>query len=35
MAYYDPLTGEIVPDKWVRGEDLGLFVVKRVTSRKA
>lgn len=32
MAYYDPLTGEIVPDKWVRGQDLGLFVVKRVTS---
>ncbi len=30
MAYYDPDTGEIVPDKWVRGECLGLFVIKKV-----
>ncbi len=32
MAYYGPHTGEIVPDKWVRGECLGLFVLKKVKS---
>jgi hypothetical protein len=30
MAYCDPATGEIVPDKWVRGECLELFIIKRV-----
>jgi hypothetical protein len=30
MAYYDPDTGEIVPDKWVKGECLELFILKRV-----
>ncbi len=32
MAYYDPNTGEIVPDKWVRGECLGLFKLIKVKS---
>ena len=31
-AYYDPLTGEIVPNKWVRGECLNLFKLVRVQS---
>jgi hypothetical protein len=34
VAYTDPQTGEVVPDRWVRGEDLGLFTVKRVTNTK-
>lgn len=29
-AYYDPATGEIVPNKWVKGECLGLFVLVRI-----
>lgn len=29
-AYCDPLTGEIDPHKWVRGDCLGLFVLKRI-----
>jgi hypothetical protein len=29
MAYYDPDTGEIVPDRWVRGDCLNLFKVVR------
>jgi hypothetical protein len=29
MAYYDPDTGEIVPDRWVKGECLNLFKVVR------
>jgi hypothetical protein len=32
VAYTDPETGDVVPDKWVRGEDLGLFTVKRVVN---
>jgi hypothetical protein len=28
--YCDPDTGEIVPDKWVKGECLNLFTVKKV-----
>lgn len=28
--YCDPDTGEIVPDKWIKGECLNLFIVKRV-----
>jgi len=30
MAYCDPSTGEIVPNKWVRGACLGLFTLVRV-----
>jgi hypothetical protein len=30
MAYCDPATGEIVPDKWVKGECLELFTIKKV-----
>ena len=30
MAYYEPSTGEIVPDRWVRGECLNLFILKKV-----
>lgn len=29
-AYYDPDTGEIVPDKWVRGDCLNLFKLVKV-----
>ena len=28
-AYYDPTTGEAVPDRWVRGECLELFKLVR------
>ena len=28
--YTDPVTGELDPHKWVKGESLGLFVLKRV-----
>ena len=30
QAYYDPDTGEIVPDKWVRGDCLNLFKLVKV-----
>ena len=30
MAYYDPDMGEIVPDKWVRGDCLNLFKLVKV-----
>jgi hypothetical protein len=30
MAYYDPTTGEIVPDRWVRGDCLELFKLIKV-----
>lgn len=29
-AYCDPDTGEIVPDKWVKGDCLGLFKLIKV-----
>lgn len=29
MAYYEPGTGEIVPDRWVKGECLNLFKLVR------
>jgi len=29
MVYCDPATGELVPDKWVKGECLELFKVVR------
>ena len=30
MAYYDPTTGEIVPDRWVKGDCLELFKLIKV-----
>lgn len=32
QVYVDPDTGEIVPNKWVRGECLGLFKLIKVKS---
>lgn len=34
QSYYDPTTGEIVPNKWVRGECLGLFKLVRCVTPK-
>lgn len=34
MAYYDPETGEIVPDRWVKGECLNLFKVVRCKTKQ-
>ena len=31
MPYCDPVTGEIVPSKWVRGECLELFKLVKVS----
>jgi hypothetical protein len=32
MPYCDPITGEIVPHKWVKGECLELFKLVKVQS---
>jgi hypothetical protein len=34
MAYCDPSTGEIVPNKWVKGECLNLFKVVKCLNSK-
>ena len=28
--YYDPITGEIVPEKVIKGECLNLFILKKI-----
>ena len=33
MAYYEPETGEIVPDRWVKGECLNLFKLVRCKNK--
>jgi hypothetical protein len=33
-AYHDPDTGEIVPNKWVKGECLNLFKVVKCSNSK-
>lgn len=34
MAYYDPDTGEIVPDRWVKGECLNLFRIVKCKTKQ-